>query len=64
MNWTKEKPKESGYYWVKPPIEGKNSEIVFISENGSIALCGSEYPYYLKNFDDREWYGPLESPTL
>lgn len=60
MTWTKEKPKNSGYYWLRGcPVEG----IIFLHMS-KISVIGDERSLSINDsyFKGGEWYGPLEPP--
>ena len=66
MKWTKEKPKEDGYYWLKR--EGKNTTIVDIYDvpnDPTLAFFGSDMCISMEELEElksSEWYGPLKPP--
>ena len=68
MQWTKDKPDESGWYWTKTEDYPPRIVEILISHtnNGiydSVNEVGSEGIYRLHEYLDYEWYGPLEYPS-
>lgn len=64
MNWTKEKPKKPGIYWMM--YSGSKPEIVGVWKNWDgfwlYESIGSDYKQYVKDTSGTWWYGPLEPP--
>ena len=58
--WTRERPAEPGFYWLR---QGRRVRIVEIRAN-YVCMTTSELPVPLgtKALDDAEWYGPLSPP--
>jgi hypothetical protein len=69
MNWTTDKPKQTGFYWYKahphlpggiaPPITVVE---VIICQDSFVAKLAEEGDNDLEKFNG-EWMGPLEIPT-
>jgi hypothetical protein len=60
MYWTKERPRQAGYYWF---LDGQEPEI--------IEVCGIDDDWFVRNFgspyndrvcDGGLWFGPIEPP--
>lgn len=64
MEWTKEKPKEDGWYWYKDEDFGPSVICVGWQSMDSLIITYPEYADYLPDFGDAngEWYGPIEEP--
>ena len=61
LPYTKEKPKEEGWYWCK---NGKNLMIVEITKIllGELSAVVGNIAYPLDAFDDCKWAGPIREP--
>ena len=61
MEWTKEKPKQRGFYWLRL---GNNGPVVmFIDTHGKVYSLGIEANEHLMNvINDGKWWGPIEAP--
>lgn len=65
LRWTRELPREPGVYWVRG--HRGDAEIVEVRSPGEDILMvfnTAGLPQEpLRQFDDREWAGPLEPPA-
>lgn len=68
MNWTKDIPQKSGYYWCKRQLI--NEEDISIAhvcvEFGGydITFTGSDMGVSLDDVKGAEWCGPIKPPSL
>jgi len=72
MNWTRERPTEEGYYWVRGMAHAKRPMIVLVSGSkfdraaGMTDVCfagnASVCALNSTNFDQAQWAGPLLPP--
>jgi hypothetical protein len=66
MEWTKEKPKEPGYYWLKAEMFKNDYDfngvpfIVPVYKDGSFMIPGCDMQFTDCN---GEWAGPIEPPA-
>ena len=66
MEWTKERPTEPGWYWMRRP--GEDLQVVEVRQfNGGLKIMNHEQPYLSKDLNDprleqAEWAGPLKVP--
>lgn len=68
--WTKEKPKEPGYYWLRNGkfVEGsffsesEKTSPVEVEDNG-VYFIGCEVMFYNEDIIEAEWSGPIEPPS-
>lgn len=58
--WTKEHPKEPGYYWVKRTVNGAK-EIVYVSKHDIVLQIGTREALS-SYYDIHEWGSKLEEP--
>lgn len=66
MEWTKEKPKEPGYYWARdttrlhvPPIVCRVRQ----QSDGKMVVSYENADYSIEEIDCTEWQGPIEPPA-
>jgi hypothetical protein len=70
MKWTKEKPREEGEYWIRgyQYYEGDTGIPMIVSVDPHNKILCRPWDAYgdkwtSKEFQNVEWYGPLEPPT-
>jgi hypothetical protein len=61
MNYTKEKPKEEGYYWMMEYPDAI-PEVVYVEENGEFCRIGGGTYMSEDPIEGSLWYGPLKPP--
>lgn len=62
MTWTREKPKEVGWYWVRFPL-GKRDRIVEVSMSQGVGrLYATEFGLIEDQPDKTLWSGPIPEP--
>ncbi len=60
FTWTKEKPTEAGWYWIKADFWSKEKDIVYIESSAEgLCLYGTDWPV---DVYDAEWAGPIPEP--
>lgn len=78
MEWTKEKPTISGYYWPRNDLTKHDQENGFepdpkkaivkycakdrFTSEEEIYFCGNEVRTMVSDFVSAEWAGPIEPP--
>lgn len=65
MNWTKDKPTEPGWYWVRtssPKREPFVAEIAHEAPHGLFLRSGSGYGW-VQWLPTHEWAGPIPPPS-
>ena len=67
MNWTNDKPWQTGFYWYREPAPAGGAVFpativeVVISEESFVAKLGEDGDQDLENFTG-EWMGPIDIP--
>jgi hypothetical protein len=62
MTWTKEKPKQRGFYWWR--VGNDRPSVMFIDRHGRVYSLGVEAGEHLMLLiNDGEWWGPIEEPS-
>lgn len=61
MEWTKEKPKEPGYYWMRSVrcFGDKKARPVEVDTRNAVWFLGNEVEDSLSEHSDAEWQGPI-----
>lgn len=61
LRWTTKQPTEEDYYWCRIDVNDLEPRIVKIRKEDELVAyeCGSEI--HFSNFEDYEWYGPINS---
>lgn len=71
MEWTKEYPREKGFYWIRGefPYIADTTEVVVEVAQGwcqdkdlSFFYAGSGFPQHKSDAKGYEWYGPMKPP--
>jgi hypothetical protein len=68
MEWTEERPKVEGYYWVQYANESQITYVVKRGSNGHLwakdnwIVCGPSFKLLDQWRDEYKWYGPLKLP--
>lgn len=65
MTWTKEKPKELGYFWKRHPSIAISAETVMITRGGKVSMIreAGRNNWPLEELpEDLEWSGPIPEP--
>ena len=60
-HWTREKPKNNGYYWQSTIGDRKHAVMVLI-ERGQVLRPGTDDCWSLDTFGSAEYFGPLLPP--
>jgi hypothetical protein len=62
MNWTTQKPTESGWYWWRDVGLSTGIIVQVNTETGTVSSSGTGESRLLKEIVGGEWFGPLEHP--
>jgi hypothetical protein len=65
--WTDEKPKQSGYYWLKRDDPRPNAEVVYVTR-GRVYSTRGKGGFEIENVavkdTEGKWHGPVPFPSL
>ena len=65
LTWTTEKPKQSGWYWLREPALPLMGVIVQVDvEADTVRSSGTTADASLDQMQGEEWFGPLQTPGL
>ncbi|MEP6958985.1 MAG: hypothetical protein ABI980_09670 [Nitrospirota bacterium] len=62
MNWTTQKPTQSGWYWWRDFGRSTGAIVQMDTETGTVSASGMNKYRLLKEIVGGEWFGPLEQP--
>ena len=63
MKWTSEPPKKDGWYWLKANHFYLQCVWFEMFATGPrISVCGTDVYYYLHDFSNAQWAGPIPEP--
>ena len=57
MGWTREKPKEAGWYWYRE--DGEFLYAVKVRDDLTVIFPGNECEFTMAELGDQEWQGPI-----
>lgn len=63
MEWTLDKPKQNGYYWMWSPT--RVTIVIQVCEQGrNYYEFGDDYPFRMKDSNECAFYGPIHPPPI
>lgn len=62
MEWSRERPTEPGYYWIRHDSEGEPDTIIEVCVDRRGNWFANDWWLTDSCWDDTEWWGPIKAP--